>query len=164
MKIGFKLLAALFVAFLVTGCGSSSDDNGGGGDEPAMDGWMLAKMGGSSSVAGTVYLQLNSDNTFNLYQSIETPGYVKLTGTYSVTADSKGVQTLSGVYTGQKPWKNSYQIVSLSEYNMSLKNVAEDASKQVVYDYVGVLIPDYVKDGVTGAATSRAEEEVEGFL
>ena len=80
MKRGLKFCVIAALAFLMAGCGSKDKKE----DTTNYDGWMLSRWNGGTELSGKVYLQLNADRTFSLYQSIDVPGYRKLTGTYTI--------------------------------------------------------------------------------
>ena len=120
------------------------------------DGWMLTRWNGSSDLEGAVYLQLNEDMTFALYQSIDAPGYRKFTGTYT----NEG-QVLSGTYSSGTPWESSYEIEKRTETELQLRSQKNDA----VSLYTAVVIPAYAKDGVVGAdSRSGAPDGEKPFL
>lgn len=150
MKTGMKILiAALLGAFLV-GCGGDDKSE----DRTSYDGWMLTKWDDSSELAGKVYLQLESDGDFFLYQCVTTPGFKKYTGTYTVTAET-GEQVLSGTYTGGTAWKDSYRIESRGDKIMVMTSVGE----QIVSEYERVVVPEYVKEDDTPGVRSGEDEE-----
>ena len=79
MKRGFRIGIVAALALLMAGCGGSDKKKE---EAPRYDGWMLTRWNGGTELSGKVFLQLNEDMTFALYQCIDTPGYLKLTGTY----------------------------------------------------------------------------------
>lgn len=102
MKRGFRIGIVAALALLMAGCGGSDKKKE---EAPRYDGWMLTRWNGGTELSGKVFLQLNEDMTFALYQCIDTPGYRKLTGTYV-----KEGQILSGHYSDGTPWESSYAI------------------------------------------------------
>lgn len=139
MKQGLKICVVAALAFLMAGCGGSDKRK----EEPTnYDGWMLARWDDSTDLSGKVFLQLNEDMTFTLYQCIDTPGYQKLTGTYT-----KEGQVLSGTYSGGTPWESSYAIEKQTATELQLRSETND----IVSLYTAVEIPAYAKDGVVGA-------------
>ena len=138
MKLGLKIVVALILATLTMSCGEDKERN----DDPKnYDGWMLTSWNGSTTIAGKVYLQLKEDFSFNLYQSIQTTGYRKFTGTYSID----GADLLSGSYIDGTPWESSYKIEKQTMTELQLRSRKDNT----VSIYAGVEIPAYVKDGVT---------------
>lgn len=156
MKIGMKILAAALAIFLAAGCGDDDKKN-----QPpltyAFDGWKLTVWKGSTDLAGKVYLQLDSDGTFTLYQSILYPGFKTFKGTYTVTTKNNA-QVLSGKYADGTPLKRSYEMQRKDDLRMVMRSVEE----QIESEYERVEIPDYAKDD--DPLTGRAASDEEPFL
>lgn len=157
MKIGMKILAAALVVFLAAGCGGDDDNKNQPPPTYAFDGWKLTVWKGSTDLAGKVYLQLDSDGTFALYQSIKYPGFKTFKGTYTVTTKNN-VQVLSGKYEDGTPLKRSYEMESKGTIAMVLRSVEE----QIESEYERVEIPAYAKDD--DPLTGRAASDEEPFL
>ena len=101
----------------------------------------------------SIYLHLAADRSFELYQSLNTIGYSKYTGTYTVTVyEQKAL--LSGTYTDGTPWESSYVVESQTAELLRLRSQTAGNISQ----YVAAEIPDYVKDGIT-VKNVRAEAE-----
>lgn len=152
MKIATKFLISALVALFAVACGG--DD--GPTPPPVPDDtncWELTSWGGSTALAGKVYLQLDDDKTFALYQNINTPGFQKFTGNYAFRTEGEK-EVLTGTYSDGEAWKYSYEVVSRTETNLTLKSVGEG----VVSEYKATKLPDWVKDGVTDDG-SRAVTE-----
>lgn len=137
MKTGMKILIVLLATMFFVGCGGDDEQPG---ERTDYDGWMLTKWKDSADLAGKVYLQLNSDQSFSLYQNILTPGFRKYTGTYTVTEEDYR-QVLSGTYFNGDAWKYSYVIESRDDKMMVMTSLGE----QIVSEYVRVVVPEYVK-------------------
>ena len=152
MRIGLKFLVAAAVALLAAGCGGS---NKGGDNEEDYDGWVLVQWKGGTALAGTVYLQLGGDRTFALYQSINTLGYTRHTGTYSISGEPGAEQVLSGTYASGMPWDSSYVIEKYTKKELRIRAQKDG----IVSVYSGVVVPAYVKDGVTGGEVRSAARE-----
>lgn len=151
MKRGFRIGIVAALALLMAGCGGSDKKKE---EAPRYDGWMLTRRNGGTELSGKVFLQLNEDMTFALYQCIDTPGYRKLTGTYV-----KEGQILSGRYSDGTPWESSYAIEKQTETELQLRSETDD----VVSLYTAVEIPAYAKDGVVGRS-AHAPEAAKPFL
>lgn len=151
MKRGFRIGIVAALALLMAGCGGSDKKKE---EAPRYDGWMLTRWNGGTELSGKVFLQLNEDMTFALYQCIDTPGYLKLTGTYV-----KEGQILSGRYSDGTPWESSYAIEKQTETELQLRSETDD----VVSLYTAVEIPAYAKDGVVGRS-AHAPEAAKPFL
>lgn len=107
--------------------------------------WMLTHWGGSDAMSGKVYLALEIDGTFALYQSLDVAGFSLFRGTYRVAVEG-GKNVLTGTYSDGKPWAARYEIAREGDH-LFLTSLADD----IVSQYALTEIPDYVKDGVTGA-------------
>ena len=118
MKRGFRIGIVAALALLMAGCGGSDKKKE---EAPRYDGWMLTRWNGGTELSGKVFLQLNEDMTFALYQCIDTPGYLKLTGTYV-----KEGQILSGRYSDGTPWESSYAIEKQTETELQLRSETDD--------------------------------------
>ena len=149
MRIGLKFFVAAAVALLAAGCGGS---NKGGDSEEDYDGWVLVQWNGDTALAGMVYLQLGGDGTFVLYQSINTFGYTRHTGTYSIGGESGAEQVISGTYASGTPWDSCYVIEKYTKKELRIR-ARKDG---IVSVYSGVVVPAYVKDGVTGGEVRSA--------
>lgn len=159
MGIKLKFFAAAFVAMLAAGCGSDKgggeEGGGGGGNNDGYDAWVLSTWKGGTELAGKVYLQLDKDGSFALYQCITTPGYTAFTGTYTISGDAE--QVLSGTYDpANKPWQSSYVVEKMTAEELRIRS----SSDGTVSVYVGVVIPDYVKDGVTAKNARSSVVEI----
>lgn len=146
MKTGVKIAALLLVTLAMASCGDS--DGGNGKKEMKTGSWMLTSWNNSTELAGKVYLQLNDDNSFELYQSVDTPGFETFTGTYRISDD-----VLSGKYSTGELWESTYLIRIYTERELVLESKTDGAIS--VYRMSG--IPDYVRQanpGVRSAAST----------
>lgn len=157
MKRGMKILTAALVVLFAAGCGGDDDKRIEPPPTYAYDGWKMTVWNGSSELAGKVYLQLDSDGTFALYQSILYPGFRSFGGTYTV-ATQNGVQVLSGKYSDGTPLKHSYEMESKGTLNMVLRSIEEGVESE----YERAVIPLYAKDD--DPLTGRAAMDEEPFL
>lgn len=112
--------------------------------------WMLASWTGDPALAGKVYLALAADKSFTIYQNVNTLGYAKFTGTYSMSA-AGGAQVISGTYTGGTSWGDSYTFTATAD---RLTMTGRTTGYVSVYDRT--TIPDHVKDGATVRSTRSA--------
>ena len=152
MKRGLKIGIVAVLAFLMAGCGGSDKKKEA---EPLYDGWMLTSWNGGTELSGKVFLQLDGDMTFALYQCIDAPGYRKQTGTYV-----RNGQVLSGVYSDGTPWASSYAIEKQTAIELQLRSETDD----VVSLYTAVEIPAYAKDGIVGRSVPAPDEAAVPFL
>lgn len=77
--------------------------------------WHLTQWSVDSEFGKEVYLRLDEDLTFVLYQNIVSHGFRQFPGTFSFDAASA---TVSGRYDDGTPWGNSYAISDLTEKTM----------------------------------------------
>ena len=155
MKIT-KIFVAILALCAAVACNPNNGGNNGGGGVDDIWGdngspvgeWALTEWNKSNDLPFGVYLCLNEDNTFDLYQHTSNVLWVHYTGTYSLKGN-----TLSGVYSDGESWANDYPI----KYN----KVAEP--KQIsltstgnVGIYTATTIPDAVIDQATEAVVARS--------
>lgn len=157
MKIGLKFFAAALAVVLAVGCGSKEDSEEP--EKPPVDGpvfeagsWVLSQWNGSQELPRSIYLHLAADRSFELYQSLNTIGYSKYTGTYTVTVyEQKAL--LSGTYTDGTPWESSYVVESQTAELLRLRS-----KLPAIFAVCRRGDSDYVKDGIT-VKNVRAEAE-----
>ncbi|WP_418982176.1 Ig-like domain-containing protein [Alistipes sp.] len=109
--------------------------------------WMLESWKGDGGMAGKVYIELTKTGTFQMYQNVNTQGFAKFAGTYTVT-EMSGQQVLEGTYSDGKSWGDSYTFAATDE---ALTLTGRKTGYVSVYKRTP--IPDYVKDGVTIQST-----------
>lgn len=107
--------------------------------------WMLSLWNGDATLTGHIYMDLQADGKFVLYQSLDVSGFAVFRGTYTV-ASQNGSTVLSGVYDDGTPWKERYTMTCTDD-RMTLTSTSD----AIVSQYVRTTIPDYVKDGLTAA-------------
>lgn len=135
--------ALLTLVLLGTSCSKRSDD---GGSTVILnpDGWELVSWNGDRTIAGRVYLELQT-TSFTLYQQIgnlESVGYTTYRGSCTFTTDAGLGTVLSGVYSDGTPWARSYRVETMTDTELRLVSIDE----QIVSEYERVVIPDYVKE------------------
>lgn len=162
MKNTFKFLLAAFCAVSLFGCGGSDNKetpkpsplNGEFVGEWKLTAWSDDADGAIAAGKIQVYLQLDQNGTFTLYQNFKELGFTQLTGTYRYDDATK---TLSGTYTDGSvsvAWGHSYTISDLSSSSMKLTA----SGKGDVATYTKTTIPsDLVRD------TTKATIEEVGF-
>ena len=100
MKMILRFFTALFVVSTLFACSKKS---GGENPDPAVNvenGWKLVSWDGSTAISGYVYLRLEEDQTFVLYQQVgdlATYGYRRYTGTYALSEVTDAGLLLSGI-------------------------------------------------------------------
>lgn len=162
MKMILRFFTALFVVSTLFACSKKS---GGENPDPTVNvenGWKLVSWDGSTAISGYVYLRLEEDQTFVLYQQVgdlATYGYRRYTGTYALSEVTDAGLLLSGIYSDGKAWKDSYVVELRTEQELRLRSLEED----LVSDYSWAEIPAYVTaDPVS--SSSRGAETMTPFL
>ena len=156
MKIS-KIFVAILALCTFAACEPNNGNNGGGGvdnlwsDSGSPVGeWVLTKWNGSDELPFGVYMRLNEDNTFDLYQHTSNVLWVHYTGTYSLNGT-----TLSGVYSDGENWAKSYTIM-YSKQAEPKQIMLHNSNDEGVY--TETTIPDAVIDQATDAVVARSSE------
>ncbi len=97
--------------------------------------WHLTEWSVDKEFAAEVYLRLNEDLTFVLYQNIVSHGFQQLPGTFLFDA---ATSTVSGQYNDGTPWGYSYTITLLTEQTMKW----QAAGTNDISTYTRTTIPD----------------------
>ncbi len=162
MKIAKIFIVAIVALLGFTACGNP--DNGGNSGSGSTSGWsdsgspvgewVLTEWNGSKELPFGIYLRLNEDNTFDLYQHTFTVLWVHYTGTFSLNGT-----TLSGVYSDGEEW-SKYTI----KYNKEAQQIRlTNAEKNEVSIYTATTIPTEIVEDATEATNVRSVE-FEKFL
>ncbi len=106
--------------------------------------WRLTEWSVDKEFPAEVYLRLNEDLTFVLYQNIVSHGFQQLPGTFSFDA---ATATVSGRYDDGNSWSSSYTIVYLTEQTMKW----QAAGTNDISTYTRTPVPE------SAARSSRAE-------
>ena len=156
MKIS-KIFVAILALCTFAACEPNNGNNGGGevdnlwSDSGSPVGeWVLTKWNGSDELPFGVYMRLNEDNTFDLYQHTSNVLWVHYTGTYSLNGT-----TLSGVYSDGENWAKSYTIM-YSKQAEPKQIMLHSANDEGIY--TETTIPDAVIDQATDAVVARSSE------
>lgn len=156
MKIS-KIFVAILALCTFAACEPNNGNNGGGeidnlwSDSGSPVGeWVLTKWNGSDELPFGVYMRLNEDNTFDLYQHTSNVLWVHYTGTYSLNGT-----TLSGVYSDGENWAKSYTIM-YSKQAEPKQIMLHSSNDEGIY--TETTIPDAVIDQATDAVVARSSE------
>ena len=95
--------------------GGGTTDNGWSDSGSPVGEWVLSEWNGSKELPMGVYLRLNENNTFDLYQHTSNVLWVHYSGTFSLNGS-----TLTGKYADGTDW---------AEYNIKYNNT--DSPKQI---------------------------------
>ncbi|MBQ5648482.1 MAG: lipocalin family protein [Alistipes sp.] len=162
MKVTKIVLAVLALCAIVACNPNNNDDGGNGGnggnggitwsDSGSLVGdWVLTEWNSSTELPMGVYLSLNEDNTFVLYQHLSDVLWEKYEGTYTLSGN-----TLSGVYSDGVEWADytiKYNNGDTKQIKLTRKDDAEDVSI-----YTATDIPAEVIDSATAPAVVRSAE------
>lgn len=143
-------LAMLLVVALV-GCDKNNDGPAGGGDNGLLAGeWKLA-MWNEAEPEFNVYIDFNSDGTFEMYQQVWSFDYECFTGNYTITGD-----IVTGTYADGSNWLCGYKFEKSGD-TLTLYS-QEDQSVTSLYEKCE--IPAEIK----AEATATRSSEVVPFL
>jgi hypothetical protein len=167
-KIGWMLLMGVCSLFVACGSGDSEDKL----TIERLEGvWKLQSWTGEAqNPDGTsytfsdlvyVYVVLNADNTFTLYQNIGYAGAVKLTGSCQLTSSEISGYYHTGV-AGMTSWSDSYLVSNVTTSTMTW-TATHDAND--VQQFVKVLyVPQEVIDETETKTRSSVEPVLRGVL
>ena len=163
MKIT-KIFVAILALCAVVACNPNNGNNGGGGvddiwgDNGSPVGeWTLTEWNGSKELPMGVYLRLNENNTFDLYQHTFSVLWIHYEGTFSLNGT-----TLTGTYSDGTAWHEYTIQYANNETPKQIKLTRKDDSEDVAI-YTATEIPANVTDQATEATQVRSIV-VEKFL
>ena len=99
--------------------------------------WKLVSWNGSTPDAYTIYLELLSDGSFNLYEKYQTSSYERRIGTFDSAGD-----VLKGKYSDGTPWGADYDF----ELSGDVLTLTSSTDISVVSIYKRSTIPDEVRN------------------
>lgn len=160
MKLA-KIFLAMAALFAVS-CGPNPNDGGStsnldwGNDGSIIGEWELTSFSGSSEAKPRVYLALNEDGSFDMYQQAFSIVWFHYTGTFTYNGT-----TLSGVYSDNKPWSAEYA-VSFAKTPNRMRLINKTNSNEVSI-YNGCEIPSSIIDDAREPENVRSVA-IERFL
>ena len=169
MKLAKIFLA--FVALFAMSCDNIS--NGGGTTTPTVNWenegsvvgeWKLTSLNGKEDAKPQIYLSLNSDGTFEMYQKAFSLEWKRYEGTYSISADN----LLCGVYSDGEEWSANYKVDFAYEPNRI--RLTKELDNKEISIYTETTIPNAVieeaqpYDTTSPEATTVRSVVVERFL
>lgn len=157
MKIS-KIFLAVVALFAVACTNNNSDGNEGGVtdttkwiEEGSVIGdWKLTHWANKEESALQVYLSLNEDGSFDLYQRIYSVVWLHYEGTFTLENN-----TLSGVYSDGKPWKKSYSVSYAEETPTRIRLIDQSDSADISI-YTEGAIPSEIIDEAQPAVNVRS--------
>lgn len=100
--------------------------------------WRLVSW--SALTSAEVYLSFKTDNTFDLYQRVYSPGFRHLAGTYSYASD-----VISGTYSDGLAWGSAYSVSYAGDGTQMIFTSTSDSGDVAVYEKC--TIPEEVISG-----------------
>lgn len=160
MKITKIVLAVLALCAIVACNPDNNDDGGNGGnggnggitwsDSGSLVGdWVLTEWNSSTDLPMGVFLSLNEDNTFDLYQHTANVLWVHYSGTYSLNGS-----TLSGVYSDGEKWAD--YTIKYNNGNTKQIKLTREGDTEDVSIYTATEIPAEVIDQSSEALNVRS--------
>lgn len=165
MKFSKIFLVVAFALAAAIGC--TSPNNGGNvattkwEDEGTLIGeWELTSWSGNKEAKPLIYLILNEDSSFDMYQKVHASNWVHYDGTYTVSEDN----VLTGEYSDGEKWHGEYTICyAANPARIRLTNVKEATE---VLIYTESVVPASVLEEAQAPQQSEAVRSiaVERFL
>lgn len=148
-----RFLQCLLFALLSVFCGGCSDDDNGC-PEPEIDVtpnniagvWRLAESSGGLSDDTYVYIEFTRrDQTFTIYQNIDSFSLRVITGTYNIYTDEESGAIIRGSYDhGNGDWSHRY-IVRMTSGRMTW-TAKDDADNISVYERCDTVPDDILSE------------------
>ena len=153
MKI-YKIFILAIVALMgCISCGGDTPDNPtikwSKSGSPIGE-WRLNEWNGSAELPFGVYLRLNEDKSFDLYQHTYSVLWIHYSGTYSINNS-----VLSGTYSDGEQWGSTYSI-EYNEANHLIRLTRIGSESRDVSIYSATTIPNEVEEDATEAVNVRS--------
>lgn len=145
-----KYIYLLFAAVAMLFVGCSDDDDSATVDAGVVGEWQLIQWNGDMAEDFVVYLALQSDGTFQLYQQVEHSYFDRFSGQFSADGGM-----LEGRYSDGVAWAYSFEL-SDGGYTLTLT----DQKSNEVSVYTRTTIPADVR----AAQLTRSQTVVKRFL
>jgi hypothetical protein len=152
MRFSKIFLAAIIALGTTIGCAPNIE--GGGNvdttkweNEGTLVGeWELTSWSGNNNAKPLIYLILNEDSSFDMYQKVYTSNWTHYDGNYSVSEEN----ILSGTYSDGEKWYGDYAIqYAENPRRIRLTNVKEENE---VLIYTESVVPTSVLEEAKGAS------------
>ena len=164
MKISKIFIVAIALLLGFSACTPDNNGGNGGGTKIVwsesgnpIGEWKLTEWNNSKDLPFGVYLCLNEDNTFDIYQHTYTVLWVHYHGTYSLEGS-----VLTGTYSDGKSW-HEYTIQYSEEPKLIRLTRTDTSGTSDVCVYAATEVPNEVKEDATEATNVRSVV-VERFL
>ena len=163
MKIS-KIIVGLVVLCAAVACNPNTNSGNGGQTDTSWSDtgspigeWVLTEWNGSAELPMGVYLRLNEDNTFDLYQHTLSVMWAHYSGTFSLNGT-----TLTGTYSDGTDWAE-YSIKYNEKANPKQIKLTRKSDSSDVAVYTATEIPDEVTDQAN-EVTRSCSVDIEKFL
>jgi hypothetical protein len=167
MRVFKTFIIALTAVFGAIACNPDTGGEGGN-DKPTSEWsksgspvgeWKLTSWNGNTeNLPFGIYLRLNADNTFDLYQHTYTVLWIHYSGTFTLNGN-----TLKGVYADGESWGGDYTIAYSASEPQRIRLTRTTANGEDVCIYTATEIPSDVEDLATEALNVRSVA-IERFL
>ncbi|MDE5692047.1 MAG: hypothetical protein K2I13_07600 [Alistipes sp.] len=107
--------------------------------------WRLCAWSGGSDLSKEVYLRLNADRTFTLYQNLVSHGFQQFDGTFSFDSANAAIR---GSYSDGTSWGGVYIVGSITQNSMQWQMVGTSD----IATYTRTAIPDLTIEPASRAA------------
>lgn len=163
MKISKIFIVALVAVLGFTAC--VNPNNGGGGTKIVwsevgnpIGEWSLTEWNNSKDLPFGVYLCLNEDNTFDIYQHTYSVLWVHYHGTFSLEGS-----VLKGTYSDGQEWGGTYTIEYSAEPKLIRLTRTYESGVSDVSVYESTTVPEQIIEDATEAINVRSVV-IERFL
>ncbi|MDE5579091.1 MAG: lipocalin family protein [Alistipes sp.] len=116
--------------------------------------WQLTAWSGDQQRPGDIYLRLNADGTFTLYQDINAHGFRQYDGTFAFDPANAVIR---GTYADNTPWGGVYVVGALTAESMQWQKIGSND----ISTYTRTEIPELTIDP---AALTKAAPAAQPFL
>lgn len=161
MKLS-KIFVAILAICAFVACKPDNGNGGGGNDKEWSNSgspvgeWVLSEWNDSAELPFGVYLRLNEDDSFDLYQHTYNVLWVHYAGTFSLNGN-----TLSGVYSDGESWAEYTIQYNEKSEPKQIKLSRKDSEDVAIY--TATEIPAEVTDNASDAIEVRSVE-IQRFL
>ena len=163
MKIT-KIFVAILTLCAFAACEPNNGNNGGGGTNDTWSDngspigeWVLTEWNNSTDLPMGVYMRLDENNKFDLYQHTYNILWVHYSGTFSLNGS-----TLTGTYSDGTNW-NEYTIQYAENKSPKQIKLTRKGDSEDVAIYSATAIPDEVIDQASESENVRSVV-IEKFL
>lgn len=158
MKISKIFIVAIALLLGFSACTPDNNGGNGGGTKIVwseagnpIGEWKLTEWNNSKDLPFGIYLCLNEDNTFDIYQHTYTVLWVHYYGTFSLEGSK-----LQGTYSDGQNWSGTYTIEYSTEPKLIRLTRIHESGERDVCVYAATKVPDEVIEDATEATNVRS--------